>query len=319
MNKVRVGVLRGGPGSEYEVSLKTGASVLKHLPQEKYIPIDIFIDKEGIWHLGGMPKEPGELIKHIDIVFNALHGESGKVQQILSTTGIPYTGPKPLAAATGRHKVLAKEKFKSAGIKTVPHELFDITKDDEAKINIIFRTLAGPWIIKPVNHGSSIGISFARTYEELIRAIIKALEYSTEIVVETYIKGREATCGIIENFRGSHLYSLLPVEIVPPPEKKFFDYDSKYGTLTQEICPGRFSSGETQEIQELARRAHTTIGARHYSRSDFIVTSQGIYILEINNATDVGLTEESLMPKALSSVGISLSSFLDHVVRQSLS
>ncbi len=120
MNKIRIGVLRGGPSSEYEVSLKTGSSVLNNLP-EKYSPVDIFIDKKGGWYIQGIPHEPHEAFKKVDAIFNALHGEygeDGNVQKILDTFSIPYTGSKTVSSAIGMNKALAKNIFKSHGIKT---------------------------------------------------------------------------------------------------------------------------------------------------------------------------------------------------------
>ena len=113
-------MLRGGPSNEYEVSLKTGANIIKSL-SEKYSPVDVFIDKKGVWHINGVAYEPHEVFKKIDVAFNALHGEygeDGKVQKILDTFSIHYTGSKSLSSAIGMNKALAKNIFKSHGIKT---------------------------------------------------------------------------------------------------------------------------------------------------------------------------------------------------------
>ncbi len=321
MNKIRVGVLRGGPSNEYTVSLKSGAAVLKYLPQEKYVPVDIFIDKDRVWHTGGVPLQLKDLSHTIDIAFNTLHGEygeDGRVQQVLESVHIPYTGSQVTASAIAWHKELAKGKFTEHGIKTPYHISIDLTDGGTAAIREAFRSIPHPVIVKPVSGGSSLGISLAYDYQSLHEGVEKASLISPYILIESYIPGREATCGVIENFREEPLYALLPIEIIPPDEKSFFDYDAKYTGITQELCPGRFSSEETREIQDLAMKAHIAVGARHYSRSDFIVTPRGIYILEINSAAGVGLTEESLLPKSLDAIGSSLPQFLDHVVEQVL-
>lgn len=315
MNKIRIGVLRGGPSSEYEVSLKTGGNVLKNLP-EKYAPIDIFIDKAGVWHIQGIPQNPHEAIRKVDAVFNALHGEygeDGKVQKILDTFSIPYTGSKTLASSLGMNKALAKNIFKSHGIKTPYHTVESKENNLDETALRLFNTFPMPAVVKPVSSGSSVGVSIAYTFQGLKDALLKAFEYSDKALVEEYIKGREATCGVVDRFRGKDFYSLLPIEIIKPEKSDFFDYEAKYCGDSQEICPGNFSQSEKNSIQKLAVAAHKVLGLRHYSRSDFIISPRrGIYILEVN--TLPGLTEESLMPKSLKSVGFSLPDFLDHLI-----
>ncbi|MBC7836866.1 ATP-grasp domain-containing protein, partial [Acetobacteraceae bacterium] len=130
--------------------------------------------------------------------------------------------------------------------------------------------------------------------------------------VEEFIKGKEATVGVVDNFRGEKFYALMPVEIVPPPSREFFDYHAKYSGESTERVPGNFTHSEKEELMYLAKRAHETLGLSHYSRSDFIVSKRGIYFLEIN--TLPGLTGESLLPKALAAGGSKLPEFLDHVI-----
>ena len=121
MHRIRVGVLRGGPSGEYEVSLKTGATVLNNLSQDKYNPREIFIDKNGEWHVYGLPVKPHDALTHIDVVFNALHGsygEDGKVQHLLEMHGIPFTGSGSFSSALGMNKVLMKEVLVKNIIRT---------------------------------------------------------------------------------------------------------------------------------------------------------------------------------------------------------
>ncbi|MDE1988790.1 MAG: D-alanine--D-alanine ligase, partial [Patescibacteria group bacterium] len=225
MNKIRVGVLRGGPSSEYEVSLKTGGNVLKNLP-EKYSPVDIFIDKSGVWHIQGIPHKPHESFKKVDAVFNALHGEYGEdgtVQKILDTFSVPYTGSKALASALGMNKALAKNIFKSHGIKT-PYFTVESKDKDVGEIAIkLFNSFPMPAVVKPIASGSSVGVSIAYTFQGLKDALLKAFEYSDKALIEEYVKGREATCGVVDDFRGKDIYSLLPIEIIKPEKSEFFD------------------------------------------------------------------------------------------------
>lgn len=319
MSKLRVAVLRGGPSSEYDVSLKTGASVLKHLDREKYQPLDVFIDKDVKWHVDGVATDPLDLRHRADVAWNALHGsygESGEVQRLLESIDVPYTGSGVVASAVAMHKAKAKEVFVRHGLSVAPGIEVELSVVNDGDVREIFRSLPPPYIVKPISGGSSVGMSIAYSISELHDALMRASEHSSNVLIESMIRGREATCGIIDGFRGERFYALMPIEIVPSQDSSFFDYDAKYSGKSQEICPGRFSLEESVAIQDAARKAHVALGARHYSRSDFIVTPKNIYILEINTAAAVGLTEESLMPKALAAVGCSLKEFLDHVITQ---
>ncbi len=314
---MRVGVLRGGLGSEYEVSLRTGQSVLKHLP-EKYTARDILIDKSGVWHLGGLPASPAEISRQVDVFFNALHGEfgeDGQVQRILDDLQTPYTGSDVASSALAMNKQQAKDIFRQAGLKVPPGLLTSVDDDNFNPVEIaraIFHKISPPWIVKPADRGSSVGLFFARTMPELAEALAEASNHSRLILVEHYLRGREATCGVVDNFRGEDTYALPPIEIRKPSAKSIWTYDDKYNGTTEEICPATFPDSEKEQIGKLAVAAHRALGLRHYSRSDFIVTPYGIYLLETNSLP--GLTAESLLPKALAAVGTSYADFLDHVI-----
>lgn len=319
--KVRVAVLRGGPSSEYDVSLKTGAGVLQNLG-ENYEAIDILIDKKGVWHIHGVPFDPKHLHKRADVAFIAMHGEYGEdgtVQRLLEHHGVPFTGSAALASAIGMNKVLAKKHFVNAGIKTPVHRV--VSKDEYVPKQTaieLYQTFPQPSVLKPVSGGSSVATSIAGTVDEIEEALRKCFEVTDKVLVEECIKGKEATCGVIEGFRNEDLYALLPIEIVPKSQT-FFDYEAKYssdnGAL--EICPGNFTSAESAEIQRLAKLAHQSINAKHYSRTDFIIhPKRGIYCLEIN--TLPGLTPQSLIPKAIAAVGSSYPELLDHLITLAL-
>ena len=318
MISIRVGVLRGGPSLEHNVSLKTGESVLRNLPKY-YSAKDIFISKEGDWHLGGKPAHHDRIFRQIDVAFNALHGEygeDGKVQQLLEAFGIPYTGSGVMASALGMNKILARQAFKGAGLKT-PAGFEIILKDGLTETaKKIFKIMPPPWVIKYPSGGSSVGVFVAHKFDDLEEALEKVFYFSSKILVEEYIKGREATCGVIDEFRNQKHYALPVVEIIPPAKSGFFSYDAKYGGETRELCPANFDLPTKRAVEEMAIAAHKAIGGRHYSRSDFIVSKNGIYILEIN--TLPGLTAESLLPKALNAVGSSHRELLEHLITLAL-
>jgi len=304
-------VLRGGPSSEYEVSLKTGDSILKALSDEKYNISDVAITKDNKWFLNGVEKNPADILKESDLVFNALHGEfgeDGRVQKILDTFGVAYTGSKNIPMALSINKVLTKNEYQKADIKTPIH--IEVDKDNY-NLEEIFKTFPMPAVVKPIALGSSVGVNIPQTGIELDEALQEVFKYSDRALVEEYIEGKEATCGVIDGFRGEKIYTLLPVEIIP--ESDFFDYDAKYKGGTKEICPGNFSEDEKLELQKLAKKAHQILGLRHYSRSDFIISpKRGIYILETNSLP--GLTSESLFPKSLEAIGSNLEEFVEHLI-----
>jgi D-alanine-D-alanine ligase len=319
MAKKKVGVLRGGPSSEYEVSLKTGKSVMDSLA-DRYEVLDIFIDKDGVWHYQGVVTKPEKIFKKVDVIFNALHGaygEDGTVQKLLDYFNIPYTGSTALSSAVGMNKVLSKKVYSNYKLKTPLHTLVSKKEDLKKAVTAIFKSFPMPVVVKPVSGGSSVGTSIAKTLVDLERAVEDALKYSDQALIEEFIAGKEATCGVVDKFRNEEIYSLLPVEIRKPVESAFFDYQAKYGGKSEEICPGNFTAEEKKVIQAMAREAHKALGLRHYSRSDFIIhPRRGIYILETN--TLPGLTSESLLPKSLKAIGCSLPDFLDHLIKLAL-
>lgn len=330
---IRVGVMRGGPSREYEVSLATGANVLSHLRsddfKDKYSAIDIFIDKDGAWHVGGRPVSIEDISKKVDVVFNAMHGdfgEDGKVQTLLDQWKIPYTGSRAFPSALGYNKVLAKQEFKKLGIKTPEYLLLVLDEKARAKsprdlakeqARFVWSKMAPPWVVKPVASGSSVGVKVCKTFPELEDAVLDCVNDDTDIFIEEMIEGKEATVGVVEGLRGKKLYTLPPIEIRVPKHKKFFDYDAKYSGISEEICPGNFSYSEKEELQRLASLIHEGLNLSHYSRSDFIVhPKKGIYALEVN--TLPGLTNESLTPKALYAVGATMPEFLKHIIELAL-
>lgn len=318
-HKIRVAVLRGGPSSEYDVSLKTGETVLKNLPP-KYQGIDVFISKEGVWHVSGMEKSPAEALKHADVAFVALHGqfgEDGKVQRILEHLGIPFTGSQAFPSALAMNKHLTKGGLKHlvgpTGIFKMPtHKIFSRDEITAKGAAGIFREIAHPSVVKPLSAGSSVGVTLVRDFFTLEKALLSALEHSDAVIIEEFIDGREATCGVIDNFRGESHYALLPIEILP--SEQFYDYHAKYiSEETRYVIPGGFDEATKKAIQEAARAVHRDLGLRHYSRSDFIVhPKRGIYFLEVN--TLPGMTSHSLIPKSVEAVGSNLPDFLDHVI-----
>ncbi|HYD93465.1 MAG TPA: D-alanine--D-alanine ligase [Candidatus Paceibacterota bacterium] len=309
-----VGVLRGGPSREHEVSLKTGHAILTNLPAERYTVRDIYIDKKGNWHVFGRPATPEAALRSLDVAVIGLHGEygeDGEVQRLLERFGVPYTGSESFPSYLAMHKVMAKEKAIEHGVLTPRYTYIEPGVDVDAIATEIVRTFHQPVVVKAVRWGSSVGVSIVGGYEDIKKSIYTLLPDAGGVLIEELIRGREATAGVVEGLRGESLYALPAIEIVPPSED-FFSYDAKYSGKTREICPGRFSTAEKRELERLARVMHQALGLRHYSRSDFIVSSRGIYYLETN--TLPGMTTESLLPKSLAAVGVQFPDFLEHLI-----
>lgn len=321
MKNLRVAVLRGGPSEEREVSMKTGASVIAALDRLALPYSDIVISRQGEWLLNGIVRNPGDALFAIDIVFIALHGqygEDGSVQRLLDQLGIPYVGSRPYPSAVAMNKVLAKEVLRDHKIKMPAHMRVTKNGTDIRRVSATIESLFGPeYIVKPVNGGSSIDTHHVKNALELGNVLGDILSRRDEVLVEEFVRGKEATVGVVEGLRDSKLYCLPEIEIVPPASRSFFASDVKYDGSTTEICPGRFSRKEKDELADIAAKVHTALSLSHYSRSDFIVNDKGVYFLEAN--TLPGLTEKSLLPQMLSAVGYSFDDFISHLIRTAVS
>ncbi len=314
-NKIKVGVLRGGPSHEYEISLQTGAHVLQNLPKE-YLPQDIFISRDGDWHSNGIVRSPSKLVSQVDVIFNALHGkygEDGKVQAILEGLNKPYTGSKSFGSALGMHKGLAKRMFGEKSIKTPYHIILSPKDNVQNRVIEIFQSFPQPSIIKPLKGGSSLATTYANDFSTFEKALELAFRHSGLVLVEEYISGQEATCAVIDNSGGERAYALFPIEIVSGDSKKIFDYESKCEPRDN-LCLNSFSAEIKKALQDLSLGMHMALGLRHYSRSDFIISpTRGIYALETNSLP--ALTNKSAFYKSLENAGISFSDFLSHILK----
>lgn len=315
-----VGVLRGGPSRAHELSLRTGAAIIADLPEDRFAARDIYISKGGEWHDRGKPISPERILRQIDVALIGLHGEygeNGEMQRFLERFGVPYAGADSFGSHLSMHKLMAKERAREAGILVPESRYVERAQDAEAAAREIIRALHQPVVVKPVGWSSSIGVSLVGGYAPLLSAI-EALfnEGARGVLVEEYIRGREATVGIVENLRGEALYSLVPVEVVPA-EGGFISHEAKRLGTARAACPGNFSRVASEELQSAARALHRALGLRHYSQSDFIVSPRGVYYLETNALPELG--QGSLMRKSLAAVGVSPQDFMAHLVNLALS
>jgi len=283
MTKIKVAVLMGGESSEREVSLMTGKEMIKNLNREKYEVVEI-----------ELPQDLNKIDKSIEVVLLALHGkggEDGVIQGYLETLGIKYTGCGVLASAMGMNKKIFRKLAEKEGLLMAK------------------QTTQAPCMVKPVDGGSSVGVTIVKKQEDLENAIDLAKKYGDGVIIEEYIEGTEVSCGILGE-------QVLPViEIVP--KKEFFDYEAKYSDgMSEEICPARLPDETTKKVQEETLKVFKMIGGRGYARVDFIIKNNEPYLLEIN--TLPGMTANSLIPKEAMAVGMNYGQLLDRIIELAL-
>jgi D-alanine-D-alanine ligase len=320
MSRTVVGILRGGPTSEYDLSLKSGSALLNALPEDGYDARDIFVDKTGVWHMRGMPTDPARTLSQIDTVINAIHGgvgEDGTVQRILGRAGVGYAGSRAMASALSLNKIRARDAFRSAGIQ-IPNGVSFSLQDDMNTADMarqVFDQFGPPYVVKAPSEGTSHGIGIAHTIVDLPDLIADILDAYGAALVEEYIIGHDATVGIVENFRNEELYAFPPAHVVVPKGNKIIQSQHHRGDEMIVSVPSSFSHDDKNRLIEAAREAHRALGMQHFSRADFRLTRRGPYLLEVNSTPK--LYEGAVLPKMLESVGSSVREFAEHAINLS--
>ncbi len=330
---MRVLVLAGGLSSERNVSLSSGfriAQTLREMGDEAAL-IDVFfgledypgLDREDLY-AAPLPARwqrvdpaapdldavralradksrcqfgPGvlELCREADVVFLALHGsngEDGRVQAAFDLLGVPYTGSGYLGSALAMDKDLTK-RLVSHLVQTPRWSTVRYTAGD---VDALVRSTPLPCVVKPVDAGSSIGVSIARDADQLRAALLGGLAYGGRCVLEQYIQGREIQVGVLDG------QALPPIEIIP--KTGFYDYANKYQPgAAEEVCPAPISPELDRRLRQDTLTVFHALGLSAYSRADFIVDSAGVpWFLEIN--TLPGMTPTSLLPQEAQAVGV---------------
>ena len=290
-----VAVLMGGWSAEREVSLMSGAAVTRALNDQGFDVTAIDVQRDMGTLLTRLYPKP-------DIVFNTLHGrfgEDGCVQGLLDILNIPYTHSGLLASALAMDKVMAKRIFQMAGIQVADHVI--ASSQTLSKTHV----MEPPYVIKPTNEGSSVGVHIVRSGDNTERFSEPGWPLGTSVMVEKYIEGREFTVAVIGD------RALAVTEITT--DRGFYDYDAKYaeGGSTH-VIPADIDQGLYDEIMRLALLAHQSLGCRGVSRADFRYDGKEIYILEVN--TQPGLTPTSLIPEQAAHVNISFNELITWMV-----
>jgi D-alanine-D-alanine ligase len=288
----RVAVLFGGISAEREVSLATGAKVIDALRQAGFDvdPIEVGDDLGAV--IAALNPRP-------DAVFNALHGrfgEDGAIQGVLDLLGIPYTHSGVRASAVAMDKAAAKALFAAAGLPIAAGRTIDIDELEAAD------PLPLPYVVKPVNEGSSVGVEIIRCGDNRRAEVARAWKFGREALVEEYIPGRELTVAVMGD-------RALAVTEILAEAGVFYDYESKYANGgSRHIIPASIHPDAYARAMEVAVAAHRALGCRGATRCDFRYDDTAgepgrLVLLEIN--TQPGLTPTSLLPEQAAHQGMS--------------
>jgi len=288
-------VLMGGWSSEREVSLVSGAAVADALRAAGYRVTAIDVQRDVGAVLTRLTPRP-------DAVFNALHGrygEDGCVQGLLDILGLPYTHSGLLASALAMHKPMAQRLFADAGIAVAEHRI--VSREQVMGGDVMPR----PYVIKPLNEGSSVGVRIVREGDNLTIVREGDWPYGGEVMVERFIEGRELTVAVMGD------RALAVTEITT--DRGFYDYDAKYAEGgSRHVIPAEIEPEVYDAAQRVSVLAHRTLGCRGVSRADFRYDGRTLYMLEVN--TQPGMTPTSLVPEQAAYAGISFQELVSWMV-----
>jgi len=309
-----VTVLCGGTSGEREISLRSGANVIRALENAGY-QVNSLDPADPDWIAQLSLDLP-------DVVFPMLHGrggEDGTVQALCELLGVPYVGSGVLASATALDKVRSKQVYVAAGLNTPacaavkPHHDYDA--DD------IIEKIGPCLVVKPAIEGSSLGMTIVHsaTPETLKAAVDEAFRHGDTALIEQFIEGTEVTVPVLGNARPQ---ALPTIEIVPAEGHEYYDYDAKYATgQSTHIIPTRLGDQVNEQLARIAERVHEVLGCRGFSRSDFIVgidADQNLQIFLIETNTIPGMTDTSLVPDAAKNAGIEMEELVTKLVDYAL-
>ncbi len=341
MSRLRVGILFGGRSGEHEVSLASAASVLRAMDPARYEGIPLGIARDGRWLVDGDPmgllrslaplpppdaRDPLGLaaavprLQALDAVFPVLHGpygEDGTVQGFLELLDVPYLGAGVAASAVGMNKVLMKRAFRDAGLPVVDSVQIlraDWEADAAGSLARVQAAVGLPCFVKPVNLGSSVGVSKCRTRAELEAGLAAAAAYDRTLLAEPAVDCREIEISVLGNDRPE---ASVPGEIVP--KRDWYDYEAKY---TEGMCdvriPAPLEPGQAAAVRRIALDAYRAIDCAGFARVDFFLERGNgvIWLNEIN--TIPGFTATSVYPKLWEASGLPYPALIHRLIALAL-
>lgn len=319
--KKKIAVIYGGYSSEYKISEKSGRVIYEHIDRDLYEPYLVEVSEKS-WHVnlkgGGVaPIDKNkftflldETVCSFDVAFITIHGtpgEDGKLQSYFDMIGLDYINSGAFGSSLSFNKWACNSFLRAFGIATAKAIL--LRKGSSPNPIEIADEIGFPCFIKPNGAGSSFGISKVNTLMDMPNAIAKAFEEDDEVVVESFVKGREITCGLYNN--GTEIVPLPPTEIVT--DNEFFDYGAKYNGESNEITPADIDAELTTLIQNTSKSIYRRLGLKGLARIDFMVTEEGTpYLIEVN--TTPGMSEESIVPQQIKASGADLKTVLSQLV-----
>jgi D-alanine-D-alanine ligase-like ATP-grasp enzyme len=303
VTKKRVGVLRGGIAEDYMPSLRRGGEIISHIMEnlgEKYKVVDILVDRDGVWHLGGVPVLSSDLVHKVDVVWNATHPS---FSNILQSMGIPYVGHGTFAHTLERSKEMLREHMAQIGVGMPRHIVipvyqrdFDGPREKYAikKAKEVHEKFGAPWIVTSYTTDANMGIHLAKTFPELVGAIEDGTKHEKSILVEEFISGKVAAVHSVPHFRGEEVYTF-------PLGNTF----------------GRFSSEEKDKISNLAKDLHRHLGANHYLQLNFVMTPRGkVYLTHFESTPD--FKPGSHLTEVCESVGAKMHHVVEHILNEAI-
>jgi D-alanine-D-alanine ligase len=295
----KIAVLKGGPGSERAVSLKSAESVVEALVSLGAEVIEIDVETPEF-------EVPSDVLIAVNIIHGTF-GEDGQLQEILEAKGVPYTGAGVATSRVAFDKNLSKAKFLAAGVPTPRSQILRLDGVDTLELEL-------PVVVKPPREGSSVGVHIVHTQDELAAALADARRFGDETLVEEFIDGKELTVGVL----GGNALPVIHIE----PVSGFYDINNKYPWMsgtgqTNYHCPAELGDATTHRVQSAALAAMKAVGVEVYGRVDLMLRADGEpYVLEIN--TIPGMTVSSLLPKAARAAGVEFPQLMERIIGLSL-
>ena len=313
----KFGIICGGFSSEFDISVKSARNILKNFP-DAYDAYLIYLQRDG-WFIevNGIKLSLNSIdftfnngVDKIDAVIVYIHGdpgENGKIQAYLDMIGLPYVNSGPLASQLSFDKWYCNEFLRGFGYNVTKSMYFSDARE-VGDVEQMIEELGLPIFVKPCDSGSSYGIAKVKEVGQLSAAIEDAFAEGESVILESFLDGVEVTCGA---YRTSEGIQTLPLtEIVS--ENDFFDYEAKYQGLSEEITHARISENSTIQVQKITKEIYQLLNLRSIARIDFILVGGIPFVIEVN--TTPGFSDESIVPKMLSSASISTKGFWTEII-----
>ena len=303
---MHVAVLKGGPSAEAEVSRVSAQQVAQGLERKGYQTTLVELDEQCVNTLSSLSP---------DVVFPALHGppgEDGTVQGFLEIMGLPYVGSPVRGSALAMDKAVAKLIFTQAQLPVLSDLVVSHQLPLAEQARAVRDQLGDKVAIKPLSQGSALGVKLLPAGGDIEQALSEATQFG-DCLVEPFVEGLEITAGVLELDGELIAHPVIEIETA---QDTWYDFDNRYKAgASEHIIPARLPAGTSQQIQDIAIRAHQALGLRDLSRADFIVTaSNDIYLLEVN--TLPGMTPTSLYPDGAAHIGYAFDDLMDALVQQ---